>query len=54
MATSEFAVANANLQKIQPDILAFGITDFGDQLQFAENDVFFTCFIVFFVVSAFW
>jgi len=39
MATSEFAVANANLQKIQPDILAFGITDFGDQLQFAENDV---------------
>ena len=39
MATTEFSVANANLQKIQPDILGFGITDFGDQLQFAENDV---------------
>ena len=39
MATSEFAVANTDLQKIQPDILGFGITDFGDQLQFAENDV---------------
>tara|TARA_R110002096_G_scaffold272449_3_gene466170 strand:- start:6491 stop:6967 length:477 start_codon:yes stop_codon:yes gene_type:complete len=39
MATSEFAVANANLQKIQPDILGFGVSDFGDQLQFAENDV---------------
>ena len=39
MATSEFAVANSDLQKIQPDILGFGVTDFGDQLQFAENDV---------------
>ena len=39
MATSEFAVANTDLQKIQPDILGFGITDFADQLQFAENDV---------------
>ena len=39
MATSEFSVANTNLQKIQPDILGFGIADFGDQLQFAENDV---------------
>ena len=39
MATTEFCVANSNLQAIQPDILGFGITDFGDQLQFAENDV---------------
>ena len=39
MATTEFSVANSNLQAIQPDILGFGITDFGDQLQFAENDV---------------
>jgi len=39
MATSQFAVANSHLQKIQPDILGFGITDFGDQLQLAENDV---------------
>ena len=39
MATSEFAVANSDLQKIQPDILGFGVSDFGDQLQFAENDV---------------
>jgi len=39
MASSEFAVANSDLQKIQPDILGFGVTDFGDQLQFAENDV---------------
>tara|TARA_B100000965_G_scaffold162756_2_gene135568 strand:+ start:7389 stop:7865 length:477 start_codon:yes stop_codon:yes gene_type:complete len=39
MATTEFSVANAHLQKIQPDILGFGITDFADQIQFAENDV---------------
>lgn len=39
MATSQFAVANSDLQAIQPDILGFGITDFGTQLQFAENDV---------------
>ena len=39
MATSEFSVANSDLQGLQPDILGFGITDFGDQLQFAENDV---------------
>ena len=39
MATTLFGVANSNLQKIQPDILGFGVTDFGDQLQFAENDV---------------
>ena len=39
MATTEFSVANSNLQAIQPNILGFGITDFGDQLQFAENDV---------------
>ena len=39
MATTQFAVANSHLQKIQPDILGFGITDFGDQLQLAENDV---------------
>ena len=39
MATSAFSVANSDLQSIQPDILGFGITDFGDQLQFAENDV---------------
>ena len=39
MATTEFSVANSNLQAIQPDILGFGITDFGAQLQFAENDV---------------
>ena len=39
MATTEFSVANSNLQAIQPDILGFGTTDFGDQLQFAENDV---------------
>ena len=28
MATTEFSVANADLQKIQPDILGFGIADF--------------------------
>ena len=39
MATNEFNVANTSLQKIQPDILGFGITTFEDQLQFAENDV---------------
>ena len=39
MATSEFAVANSDLQKFQPDILGFGIADFGDELQLAENDV---------------
>ena len=39
MATSQFSVANSDLQKIQPDILGFGITDFGVQLQLAENDV---------------
>ena len=39
MATTLFGVANTNLQKIQPDILDFGVSDFGDQLQFAENDV---------------
>ena len=39
MATNEFNVANTSLQKIQPDILGFGISDFADQLQFAENDV---------------
>ena len=39
MATTQFAVASSHLQKIQPDILGFGITDFDDQLQLAENDV---------------
>ena len=39
MATSEFSVAHSDLQKIQPDILGFGITDFENQMQFAENDV---------------
>ena len=39
MATNEFNVANTSLQKIQPDILGFGVTTFEDQLQFAENDV---------------
>jgi len=39
MATSHFAVASSHLQKIQPDILGFGITDFDDQLQLAEDDV---------------
>ena len=39
MATTQFAVASSHLQKIQPDILGFGITDFYDQLQLAENDV---------------
>ena len=39
MATNEFNVANTSLQKIQPDILGFGISTFVDQIQFAENDV---------------
>ena len=39
MATSQFGVANSDLQGIQPDILGYGITDFGTQLQYAENDV---------------
>ena len=39
MATTQFSVANSDLQKIQPDILGFGITDFGVQIQLAENDV---------------
>ena len=39
MATTEFSVANSDLQKFQPDILGFGITDFGEELQLAENDV---------------
>lgn len=39
MATSQFAVASSHLQKIQPDILGFGITDFDDQLQLAEDDI---------------
>ena len=39
MATTLFSVAHSDLQKIQPDILGFGITDFETQMQFAENDV---------------
>ena len=39
MATTLFSVAHSDLQKIQPDILGFGITDFENQMQFAENDV---------------
>ena len=39
MATSQFGVANSDLQGIQPDILGYGITDFGTQLQYAEDDV---------------
>ena len=39
MATTDLAVGNSDLQKIQPDILGFGITDFGVQIQLAENDV---------------
>ena len=45
MATNEFNVANTSLQKIQPDILGFGITTFEDQLQFAENDVIRRCLL---------
>ncbi len=37
--TSEFAVNLAEVQKYQPDIAAYGITDFDTQLQFAEDDV---------------
>ena len=32
MATTQFAVASSHIQKIQPDILGIGITDFDDQL----------------------
>ena len=39
MSSTVFSVQNTHLQKIQPDILGFGVSDFGDQLQFAENDV---------------
>ena len=39
MATSEFGVNLAEVQKYQPDIAAYGITDFDIQLQFAEDDV---------------
>ena len=39
MATSQFGVANSDVQGIQPDILGYGITDFGTQLQYAEDDV---------------
>ena len=39
MATSQFSVANSDLQTIQPDILGFGITTFESHLQLAEDDV---------------
>ena len=39
MSSTVFSVQNTHLQKIQPDILDFGITTFVDQIQFAENDV---------------
>ena len=39
MSSTVFSVQNTHLQKIQPDILEFGITTFVDQIQFAENDV---------------
>ena len=39
MSSTVFNVQNTHLQKIQPDILGFGITTFVDQIQFAENDV---------------
>lgn len=39
MSTSEFGVNLAEVQKYQPDIAAYGITDFDIQLQFAEDDV---------------
>ena len=39
MATSEFGVNLAEVQKYQPDIAEFGITDFDTQLQFGEDDV---------------
>ena len=38
-ASTQFSVGNSDLQKIQPDILGFGITDFEVQIQLAENDV---------------
>ena len=39
MATSEFSVALSEVQKYQPDIAEFGITNFDTQLQFGEDDV---------------
>ena len=39
MSSTVFSVQNTHLQKIQPDILGFGIATFVDQIQFAENDV---------------
>lgn len=39
MATSQFSVANSDLQTIQPDILGFGIATFESHLQLAEDDV---------------
>ena len=39
MATSEFSVALSEVQKYQPDIAEYGITNFDTQLQFAEDDV---------------
>ena len=39
MATTDFGVNLAEVQKYQPDIASFGITDFDTQLQFAEDDV---------------
>ena len=38
-ASTQFSVGNSDLQKIQPDILGFGIADFEVQIQLAENDV---------------
>ena len=40
MSSTVFSVQNTHLQKIQPDILGFGISTFVDHIQFAENDVF--------------
>tara|TARA_R110000823_G_scaffold91748_2_gene201823 strand:+ start:82 stop:552 length:471 start_codon:yes stop_codon:yes gene_type:complete len=39
MATSELAVALSDVQEYQPDIAAYGITNFDTQLQHAEDDV---------------
>ena len=39
MATSEFSVALSEVQKYQPEIAEYGITNFDTQLQFAEDDV---------------
>ena len=39
MATTDFGVNLAEVQKYQPDIAEFGITNFDTQLQFAEDDV---------------